>query len=204
MLFVGLTGNIGSGKTTVGRLFRQLGVPVYRADERGRYFLTQKEIIAKVVAGFGSDILDRNGHIDRKKLAAIVFDDEKKLHQLNELIHPVVREDFRVWAAKQESALYVIKESAILFETGQSGSFDRIIVVAAPEDLRIQRVCKRDGVSREAILKRARHQDDERFKIEQADFVVTNDGRKALIPQVLKIHETMTQIAGCGRNRSGR
>ncbi len=200
MLFVGLTGNIGSGKTTVGHLFKQLGMPVYHADERGHYLLTLPEIKAKLLETFGSAILAENGDIDRKKLADIVFDDEKKLQQLNELIHPLVKDDFRAWAAKQKDASYVIKESAILFETDQSRYFDRIIVVAAPEDLRIQRVCKRDGTGREAVLKRARHQKNELYKIKYADFVVTNDDRQALVPQVLQIHKELINISGSGRN----
>ncbi len=196
MLLAGLTGNIGSGKTTVSRLFDQLGVPVYHADERGRQFLTQMAVRDRICRLFGKHILDDKGNVDRKKLASVVFSDENMLHKLNAVIHPLVRDDFQLWTSRQKNAGYVIQEAAILFETGQAKHFDKIIVVTAPLDIRLERVCKRDNMSREDVLQRARHQLEEDVKIMHADHVITNDGETALTPQVLEIHRLLSAAAG--------
>ncbi len=204
MLLVGLTGNIGSGKTTVARVFEKLSVPVYRADEKGRQLLTLPGVIKKVCALFGDAVLGTDGQIDRQCLAAIVFNDRQKLKQLNSIIHPMVREDFSIWTGEQKQEAYVIQEAAILLESGEAMNFDRIIVVTAPEDLRIRRVCARDGVDRDQVLKRAQHQMNETEKIKAADFVITNDGFQALLPQVLGIHKELSQMAGRLSNHAGK
>ncbi len=192
MMRVGVTGNIGSGKTTVCKMFRQLDVPVYYADERGKYFLDTPEVKEKVRHAFGDDILDREGDIDRQKLAARVFRNPDELNQLNAIIHPLVRADFLQWSAEQRTAPYVIQEAAILIESGQHRNLDKIILVKAPEEIRIQRVCDRDQTSAEHVRQRGRHQMPEEEKSKFADFIINNDGKQALIPQVMRIHESLS------------
>ncbi len=195
MLLVGLTGNIGSGKTTAARLFGLLGVPVYSADEKGRFFLNQPTVQKQVEELFGPEVVDPRGSIDRKKLASLVFGDPSGLARLNTLIHPLVREDFRKWVRARQGHHYVIQEAAILFESGQAEQFHRVILVTAPLELRIERVCSRDGVSSDAVMKRVRHQMDEDLKRPHADYLIANNGNDLLIPQVLKVHDQLLGIS---------
>ncbi len=202
MLLVGLSGNIGSGKTTLARIFREWGVPVYYADEAGRMILRQAEVREKIERLFGEEVMEAGGQVDRKKLAEMVFSSHTRLKQLNDLIHPLVRKDFKSWADSREDAPYVIQEAAILFESGQHVHFDRIIFVSAPEDLRMERVMKRDGISRAEVEQRAQHQLDEKQKIMAADYVVVNDGHRPLLPQALAIHrQILGQWETQGKNR---
>ena len=190
MMHVGLTGGIGSGKTTVARVFRTLGVPVFEADAEGRKLLDDDAAVqAAVTQRFGND-LTTNGKIDRKALATIVFKDPNALADLNAIIHPAVRAAFAHWA-KAQTAPYAIMESAILAESGGHANFERIIVVSAPEPLRMARVMQRDGVGEHAVKARMANQasDEERSAI--ADHVIHNDDRKLVIPQVLAIHEAL-------------
>ncbi len=194
MLQVGITGNIGSGKTTVCRVFEILGVPVYYADLRARAIMEKHEVLEQVVGAFGREVLDENGQLQRKLLAAIVFNNKEKLERLNAIVHPLVREDYRQWVAAQHHQAYVMQEAAILFETGMAASFDKVIVVAAPLELRIARVQQRDGVSRSEVLRRAANQLEEKELIERADFVVHNDDSQLVIPQVLAIDRELRRL----------
>ena len=196
MILAGLTGNIGSGKTTVSRLFTMFGVPVYHADEKGKQFLGHDEVTAQVISLFGRGILANGQEIDRKKLAAVVFGDKEKLSKLNEIIHPMVRADFRQWVDKQKGHPYAIQEVAILFESGLAGDFDKIVLVTAPESLRIGRVCKRDGVDEESVRQRIRHQWSEEDKIPLSDYVIQNDESSLLIDQAAVIHRQLLKDAG--------
>ncbi len=193
---VGLTGNIGSGKTTTGLIFEKLGIPVYRADEKGKYFLDTQPVSLRIKEEFGPIVTKSDGGIDRKKLAAVVFNDLQKLEKLNGIIHPLVREDFAKWVNNQESAPYVIQEAAILFETGQHELFDSIIMVTAPKEVRVDRVCRRDGASPEEVSQREKHQMEEAGKAALADFVIINDGKRAILPQVLEIHGRLSGTSG--------
>ncbi len=195
MIKVGLTGNIGSGKTTVAKLFSMQGIPIYYADERGRYLLDQPKTRDQVKGFFGSDILMANGMVDRKKLASVVFADPVKLQWLNNLIHPLVRKDFQQWCSIQTASPYVIKEAAILVETGQHKTLNYLIVVKAPLDVRLKRVCARDGASPAEVMKRMSNQMDEKDKAIEADFIIENDGQHAILPQVLDIHHDLLKKA---------
>ncbi len=189
---VGVTGNIGSGKTTVCNIFRQLGVPVYYADERGKYFLQTPAVKKEIRQAFGDEIMDQEESIDRQKLATQVFNNQDDLNRLNAIIHPRVRADFLRWATEQTQAPYVIQEAAILIESGHHVNLDKVILVRAPEDMRIQRVCDRDHTDADHVRQRAKHQMPEEEKSRFADFVIHNDGKQALIPQVNRIHESLS------------
>ena len=197
MLKIGITGGIGSGKSTVCSIFKCLGIPVFQADEEGRRILAEdKEAKEEVVKLFGGDVLSNN-QLDRKKIADVVFSDKQKLEQLNAIIHPRVRQAFLDWAKKQETK-FVIDEAAILFESGAYKVLDAVIVVTAPEKLRIARVMKRDGISEAAIRDRMKNQWSYAEKIKKAAFVIQNDEENLVIPQVIDI---FNQISSKGLNK---
>lgn len=194
MLQVGLTGNIGSGKTTVCKVFENLGVPVFYADLRARLILEREEVLGKVVDAFGKGVLDEAGKLNRRGLAEIVFNDKRKLGLLNAIVHPLVREDYLEWVVQHQDHPYVIEEAAILFETDMAPHFDKIIVVAAPLEIRIERVMHRDGVSREEVLRRAANQFEEEVLVARADYVIHNDDRQLVVPRVLTIDQSLRRM----------
>lgn len=176
---IGVTGGIGAGKSTVCALFVGRGYSVYNADNRAKALLTESAALkAAVVRAFGAKCYAADGSVNRAYLGGIVFNDETKLRALNALLHPVVIEDFEKWA---ENAVtnkdFILKEAAILFETGTNVGLDAIIYVTAPLETRVNRVCARDGLSREEVLARVARQWPEEQKIPLADFVIENDGR---------------------------
>lgn len=194
MAEVGLTGNIGSGKTTVAKLFETIGVPVYYADDHAKRLLNEPEAILQVREVFGSECIGEDGLPDRKALAKKVFADARLLQKLNGIIHPLVWADFERWTANYADHPYLIMEAAILFETGRAKGFCKNILVTAPETLRIRRVCERDGVTAEDVKKRMQHQMPEDEKVQIADFVINNNGSEPLIPQVERIHKRLSAL----------
>ena len=186
---IGLTGNIGTGKSTVARIFEILGVPVYHADIQARTILETGPVIEKIVILFGKHVLDSRHQVDRKKLAAIVFSHEDKLSDLNNLIHPLVEEDFSQWCDNHKENNYILHEAAILFESGFHRLFDATILVTAPADLCIKRVMKRDGILQDMVRERMHNQWSQEKKQEMADYMVVNDDLTMIIPQVLSIHQ---------------
>ncbi|QYJ68047.1 dephospho-CoA kinase [Flavobacterium litorale] len=170
---IGLTGGIGSGKTTIANYFASLGVPVYIADEEAKKILYIPSVVAAITTAFGTDVLT-DGIPDRKKLAALVFNNPEKLQQLNTIIHPKVAEHFNSWLTSKNNHLFVIKEAAILFESGSYKNCDKIILVTAPKALRIQRVISRDGSTEEEVVKRMNNQWDDEKKRQMSDFVIDN------------------------------
>lgn len=191
MLQIGLTGNIGSGKTTVCKIFEILGVPVFYADQRARLIMEGVEVKKQIVELLGNGIVDDHGALDRKTIASVVFNDETLLRKLNEIIHPAVREEYNGWVSANQTQPYLIQEAAILFESGLASRFDKIIVVAAPLEVRIDRVMKRDSVSREQVLSRAANQFDQEILVSRADFVIHNDDRQLVIHQVIAIDNAL-------------
>ena len=188
---VGLTGGIGSGKSTVARVFGTLGVPVFDADDEGRQLLNEKGPVREAVIGaFGADLYDAS-QLDRKALAAIVFNDHEALAGLNAIVHPAVRTRSNAWCAQHKQAAYVIMESAILAETGGDKAMDHLVVVTAPAELRVSRVMARDGVGEQEVRDRMRNQSDDAARTARADTVIVNDDRTMVIPQVLAIHAAM-------------
>ena len=192
MKCIGLTGGIGSGKTTVARIFSMLNVPVYNSDEAGRK-LTNKDPHVKnaIKELFGTDMFDSNENLIREKLSTIVFNDSSALAKLNAIIHPAVAQDFNSWCSNQSSP-YVIKESAILFEHGLDKLLDGVIVVEAPDELRIKRVMNRNGITEDAVRQRIQQQLTQDELISRADWVIHNNEEQLLIPQVLDIYSRIT------------
>ena len=190
MLKIGITGNIGGGKTTVSKIFEILGIPVLYADDAAKnVMVNDPELIEGIKREFGTASYFDDGSLNRKHIAGIVFNDEKQLIKLNSLVHPAVFRAFDTWAAQITDAPYVMKEAALLFESDSYKMCDQTIMVTAPLELRISRVMQRDGLTREEILSRDARQFSEEKKIALADFVIRNDDSELLIPQVLALHE---------------
>lgn len=190
MLKVGVTGGIGAGKSVVCRVFHTLGIPVFNADDTAKRLMeTDKELVAAISNLFGNSIYI-DGKLDRKKLASIVFEQPALLQQLNALVHPATIIYGNRWMQEQASS-YVIKEAAIFFESGSYKEMDVMIGVFAPEQVRINRALQREGMTREKVLQRIASQMDDTEKMKRCDYVITNDGSRALIPQVLDIHRQL-------------
>ncbi len=194
MLKVGLTGGIGSGKTTVAKIFEVLGIPVYYADAEAKQLMnTHPLLIEEIKLLFGNDAY-QNGILNRAYIAEKVFNDKQKLQKLNAIVHPYTIEHGKKWMNEQH-APYAIKEAALIFESGIQGEFDKIIGVFAPNALRVQRAMKRDGISYEQVMERIQHQIDDDIKIRLCDDVIINDEQKMLVPQVLALHEKILQLS---------
>ena len=195
MMRVGLTGGIGSGKTTVAGYFRELGVPVYNSDQKARELMEGNEALRSAISGLlGEEAYGATG-LDRGYIASRVFKDKALLQKLNNLVHPAVRKDFLNWAGQQK-APYVLQEAAILFENGAYKGFDRMILVTAPRDVRIRRVMDRDAVTRGSVVARMEHQWETSKKIPLADYVIENTDLENTRLQVGRIHAELLQLSG--------
>jgi len=192
MLKIGLTGGIGSGKSTVARIFSTFNVPIYFADsETKKIFQKNESVREKMRQFFGNDIFLSSQEINKTKLSEIIFNDKTALQQVNNIVHPAVLEDFENWTKNFETKKYVIIEAAILFESGIYKYVDKIIAVSAPEFLRIERVKLRDNVSEQQVRQRIENQWNENEKIKLSHFVIFNDEKSLVIPQVLEIHKML-------------
>jgi dephospho-CoA kinase len=190
MLKIGLTGGIGSGKTTVAQIFEVLAIPVYYADQAARDLMNQDpELKKQIVSAFGEETY-KEGKLDRGFLGEMVFADDEKLALLNSFVHPVTFRHASSWMQNQKTP-YAVKEAALIFEAGLENFFDFVIGVTAPESLRLERVMNRDQSSAENVLQRMSKQMNEDEKMSRCDFVIINDGKQALLPQVLEIHKTL-------------
>lgn len=193
MLKIGLTGGIGSGKTTVAKVFETLGIPVYYADDEAKRIMNEDPALKKkITAIFGNESYE-NGKLNRAYLASIVFNDSYKLDLLNSIVHPATIKDAELWMQNKNTA-YALKEAALLFESGSAENLDYVIGVTAPQHLRIKRVMERDGVTRDEVLKRIDRQIEEDIKIKLCDFVIVNDEQQLVIPQVLALHEKLSAL----------
>ncbi|GAA4028185.1 dephospho-CoA kinase [Flavobacterium cheonhonense] len=185
---IGLTGGIGSGKTTVARYIAAQGIPVYIADEEAKKVMNTPEVLSLVAKTFGDSVIEK-GVINRQKLAQLVFNAPEKLQELNNIIHPKVKQDFENWVKKHHNHPFVIKEAAILFESGSYQFCDKIITVTAPENVRIQRVMQRDSVTEDQVLARMQNQWKEDEKIALSDYVIQNvniEHTKIQVDNILK------------------
>lgn len=194
MLRIGLTGGIGSGKSTVAGIFEVLNIPVYYADDAAKRLMDEDENVKAAVENNFSKEAYKNGKLDRKYISDIVFNNADKIALLNSIVHPATIKDADEWIQNQKSP-YIIKEAALLFESGSHQKLDYIIGVKAPLDLRILRVMKRDNSSREEILSRMNKQMDEEVKLALCDFMIINDEEQLVIPQVLQLHEKFLQLS---------
>ena len=183
---IGLTGGIGSGKTTIANYFNELGVPVYIADDGAKKIMQSENIIEEIKTVFGEAIFENN-ILNRSKLAEIVFNDKDKLAQLNAIVHPAVKEDFEVWLLQHRNYEYIIYEAAILFESGRYKECDFVITVTAPVEIRIERVLKRDNTTREQVLSRMQMQWNDENRISRSNFVINNSNLKNAKEEVVKI-----------------
>lgn len=191
MLKIGITGGIGSGKTTVCQIFEMLNIPIYYADYQAKWLMqNDPELKNNITEIFGEKAYQRDGKLNRAFIAKLVFADKKLLKALNELVHPVVFLDSERWFSKQSSK-YAIKESALFYEIGSYSKMDKMIVVTANQEERIKRVMLRDGVDKEAVKARMDKQLPEVEKIAKADFVIYNDGKDLLIPKVFEIDQAL-------------
>lgn len=183
---IGLTGGIGSGKTTIARLFEAEGIPVYISDDEAKKIMLSPIAIEKVKEEFGDKVIG-NGQIDRKVLAEIVFNNPDQLKKLNSIVHPLVKKHFDEWVSKNSNYPFIVKEAAILFESGSYKYCDKIITVTASEEARIERVVKRDHIKREEVLQRMKNQISEKERIERSDFVIYNEDKTLAKEQFLQI-----------------
>ncbi|MBK6731669.1 MAG: dephospho-CoA kinase [Bacteroidetes bacterium] len=194
-LHVGITGGIGSGKTLVCHLFATLGIPVYYADERAKIILqSNDDVIAAVKNLLGNNVYSDEGILNRKLVATLVFSDSDLLAKYNAIIHPAVLQDSNLWMHQHASSAYILKEAALLFESGSYKSLDKIICVTAPEILRIERVMRRDTISENAVKQRMKNQWSEAEKAALSDYIIINDGNTMLIPQVMNVHQQLSAI----------
>ena len=192
-LKIGLTGGIGSGKTTVANILKTLGIPIFNSDENGKkLFINNKNVINETIKHFGNNILT-NKNIDLKKLGNIVFSNKKELAVLNNIIHPNISRIFNEWYNKQTTK-YIIKESAILFESNTYKKVDKIILIKAPINLRIQRTCMRDKRSVSEVKKIIQNQLPVKKIIKHANYIVNNNEKKLLVPQVMDIHNMILNL----------
>jgi dephospho-CoA kinase len=201
MLRVGLTGGIGSGKSTVATIFEVLGIPVSFADLEAKRVMNEDPALkTQIMSQFGPDAY-AGGDLNRSWLAAQVFTDPAKLEILNSLVHPAtIREGERWMRSVSSQAPYAIREAALIFETRAAGHLDFIIGVYAPATLRIHRTMQRDHSTREAVLQRMHNQIDEEIKMRLCDAVIQNDGGQAILPQVLALHERLLGLAAAAAN----
>lgn len=194
MLKIGLTGGIGSGKSTVAAIFEVLGIPVYYADDAAKRLMNEdEELKEKIQLQFGNEVYT-NGQLNRKRLAEIVFASPEKLALLNALVHPATLQDAENWMQKQNTP-YAIKEAALIFESGAQEHLDYVIGVTAPAPLRIQRTMHRDGISREEVIARMDKQLDETIKMKLCDFILVNNEQEMLMPQILGLHEKLLTLS---------
>ena len=194
MKIIGLTGGIGSGKSSVLEIFKKIGISTYNADESAKELISSdKKIIYSIKQLFGEDIYNEN-ELNSKLVSKIVFNDKEKLNFLNSIIHPAVALDFNKFCLRHRNESYIVKEAAIIFETKTENLFKKIIYVKAPQEVRIDRVMQRDNLSRDDVLNRIQNQINETSIIDKCDFVIDNINYNELEQKVLEIHNTLINL----------
>jgi dephospho-CoA kinase len=194
-LKIGITGGIGSGKTTVCQIFSAMGIPIYYADDRAKALMvTNLDVVSKLKSLFGKNTYLPDGSLNRQHLSNIVFKDKEMLEKLNAIVHPAVHEDGITWQNAQKNVPYTLKEAALLFEAGSYKALDKVVTVFAPKEIRLQRVIKRDQSNRAAVEARMDKQMDDFKKMHLADFVIFNDGKHPLIPQIHRLHQRILKL----------
>lgn len=190
MLKIGITGGIGSGKTTIAKIFEILDIPVYYADQEAKSLMVENPSVRqKLLSLFGKQVFSGEA-LNRDFISDQVFKDSDKLRQLNEIVHPAVGEHFLQWAANQKSP-YVLKEAALLFESGANEQLDFVIGISCPLEQRIERVMKRNDLQKSEVMARIEHQMDDAEKMKRCDFIIFNADETPVIPQVLHLHDLL-------------
>ncbi len=195
MLKIGITGGIGSGKSLVCKVFEKLGVSVFHSDDIAKILLdTDEGIRAEMYNYFGEKIFNKANMIDRPALANIIFSDKIALKKTNTIVHPEVETAFNLWLEKKQNCKYILKEAAIIFESNSYKTLDKIICVTASLEERIKRITERDVVSRESILKRINMQMNEADRINKSDYIINNEEKNTILPQILKLHKQFSSF----------
>lgn len=194
MLRIGLTGGIGSGKSTAGAIFEVLGVPVLYADVVAKAIMAEDLIVKETIKNHFGEGVYTGDLLNAKYLSSIVFTNKEKLALLNSIVHPATIKYAAAWMKEQDAA-YVIKEAALIFESGSQENLDYVIGVKAPQKLRIERAMKRDNISKEQVLERMNGQIEEEIKMGLCDFLIINDEQKMMVPQVLALHEKLLKLS---------
>jgi len=193
-LEIGITGGIGSGKSTIAHIFAVLGAPIYDADSRAKYIMAHNEDLKKQIQeAFGKEAYQEDGSLNRAYLASQVFNNEQKAQKINGLVHPKVAEDYILWVKKHTEKPYVVREAALMIESGTHKFLDKLITVFAPEEIRIKRVKARDPQRSEAEIKAIMDKQlPEEEKLRLADYIIYNNDSQPVIPQVLRLHQAFT------------
>ena len=192
---VGLTGGIGAGKSVVSYIFELLGVPVYISDIAAKRLMVENdEVKDQIKEVFGNKSYSAEGVLNRGHLSRQIFQNEEKLKQINSIVHPAVRNDFVHWCMEQKDETYIIQESALIFEIGLDKFYDKVILVTAPDEVRIKRVMSRDNVDRQQVLDRMANQMNQDEKIKKADLIIENDGTQSIIQQAVEMHNHLMTI----------
>lgn len=195
MLIIGITGGIGSGKTTVCKVFELLGVPVFYADEVAKSLMfSDPTLKPEIIKTFGKESYNETGELNRSYISSIVFNDQLELEKLNSLVHPAVFRAFDSWVINQNKPSYVIKEAALLFESDAYKKCDKSILVISPLETRIKRVIARDGSSKAEVQSRINRQFTDEQKMKFADYILNNDEKELLIPQIIQLHQQFLRI----------
>ena len=191
MIKVGITGGIGSGKSMACEIFSRLGVPVYNADSRAKWLMNNNiPLKQQLIAHWGNQVY-KNNQLDRSFLAGIIFEDKTAIEFINSLVHPAVRIDFQKWCSLFVDKAYVIQEAALLFESNACKDIDIMVAVFSPENIRIDRVCKRDHVSKEQVIQRMNNQLSDEDKVKRSEFVIYNNEEQSMLEQVVKLHQIL-------------
>ncbi len=193
MIKVGLTGGIGSGKSFVSLIFKEFNIPIYNSDIEAKKLYYRDDVKSEMLKYFGNEVYVSSGEIDKKYLSKLIFSDKKALYKVNEIIHPLVKEHFSAWLKIHYDSAYIIKEAAILFESGAYKQLDKVVVVIAPEELRMRRVLARDNIDKKQIKEKILSQMAESEMIKRSDFVIINDEKNALLPQINKLHQLFSK-----------
>jgi dephospho-CoA kinase len=189
---IGITGGIGSGKTTISNIFKVLSIPVYDADSRAKQLMTENsEVKNSIIQLLGQNSYLENGALNRQFVGQKIFSNPTLRKNLNAIVHPAVHQDFQLWASRMEGAPYVLDEAALIFESGGNQHLDQMILVTAPVETRIERVIQRNNMTREQVIERVQAQWDDNKKLPMSDFVIVNDGNSPVIRQVLEIHRLL-------------
>lgn len=194
MIAVGLTGNIGSGKSTVCRIFSALHVPIFIADVEAKKLYQEDDVRKQVLEVFGDKVFNNDNEVDFGALADVIFNDKQALKSINQIIHPLTLEKYKQWLIRHKNAAYTIHESAILFENNLQHHFDKVINVTAPMEVRMKRVSERDNLQADKIRERMENQMTEEEKNSLADYVIENNGERFLIPQIIEINKQIINI----------